>query len=87
MEIGTEKNLSEKEERRKRLMEEVLTGKVKKDVLLNTSYRFSGEAAADYFAQMGVFMRSSLARMIMHNHTDCPERIFFERLKGVGNGE
>lgn len=65
--------MSMKEERCKRLMSELQNGIIKKDVLLNSSYSFTGEAAADYSSQMQIFMRSSMGKLIMHSHKDCPE--------------
>ena len=49
MSFTDEKRLLEKEERCQRLLEEIRTGEIKKDVLLNSSYDFSGEIVAEYF--------------------------------------
>ena len=60
-----EKRLLEKEERCQRLLEEIRTGEIKKDVFLNSSYDFSGEIVAEYFSRTNVFMNSTLGKRIM----------------------
>lgn len=55
---------------RRMLIREVTDGKIKKDVLPNSAYVFSGALLADYSARTRVFMDSTLAHMIMKNHVD-----------------
>ena len=65
MSFTDEKRLLEKEERCQRLLEEIRTGEIKKDVLLNSSYDFSGEIVAEYFSRTNVFMNSPPGKRIM----------------------
>lgn len=52
------------------LIQEALSGKIKKDILPNSAFDFSGELIANYSARTRIFMESVLAHMIMHGHKD-----------------
>lgn len=87
MERISREKTADREERCKRLMTELQNGIIKRDVLLNSSYRFSGEVASNYMSHMKIFMKSSLGNMIMHSHADCAEVEFLNRLRGTEYGK
>lgn len=66
MSFTDERSRAAKEERCQRLLNEILSGEIQKDVLLNSSYDFAGEVVADYFERTLTFMNTTLGRKIMY---------------------
>lgn len=67
--------------RRAKLIQEILSGELQKDVLLNASFAFDKERQAAYFSRTRENMRSEMAYATMHHADQIDDLAVLEVLK------
>lgn len=77
-------SIEQKKKRISGLINEVLSGEYKKDVLINSAYDFSGELQAMYYANMRKNMKSDMASAVINHGQQLDDLTI---LKGLGKYE
>ena len=64
------------------LVQEVISGEIKRDHLINSSADFSGETQAEYFSNARRFMQSTTCEVVFKAATNTNDLILLKRIKG-----
>lgn len=79
--METQKRFAEKSRRISTLVNEVLRGEHVKDTLINSSYKFSGETAANYFSNARNNLHSDMAYRVFEVGADLTDLKILSGLK------
>ncbi len=79
--METQKRYAEKSRRISTLVNEVLRGEHVKDTLINSSYEFSGETAANYFSNARKNLHSDMAYHVFMADSDLTDLKILKLLK------